>query len=258
MKLPAFDIIGDIAIVEVPEGVNEKEVAKEIMKIHKRVKTVFKKASERYGKFRLRKLKLIGGVNKSITVHKEFGCLYKLNVRRVYFSPREGTERSRVVEKINEYGLDGLVLVFFAGVGPYAIMIGKECTVEKIVGIEINPVAVKYFKENIKLNKLKNVEAILGDVKGETKQFYNQASYVVMPLPESGYKYLPQAIRCLKKGGVCFFYAVSNESDLFDEWIEKIKTIGKKLGRKIEILDKRKVLPYGVRKWKVRIDFKVE
>lgn len=257
MKLPAFDIIGDIAIVEIPEGIDEKEVAKEIMRIHKRVKTVFKKASERYGRFRLRKLRLIGGVNKSITTHKEFGCLYKLNVRRVYFSPREGTERFRIVEKINKYGLDGLVLVFFAGIGPYAIMIGKKCRVSQVVGIEINPVAVKYFKENVKLNKLRNVEVILGDVKKEAKRFYNRASYVVMPLPESGYKYLAYATRCLKEGGVCFFYAVSHESELFDRWIEKIENVAEKLGRKVKILDKRKVLPYGVRKWKVRIDFKV-
>ena len=257
MKLPAFDIVGDIAIVEIPEDVDEKKIARKIKKVHKRIKTVLKKASNRYGAFRLRKLKLIGGINKSVTIHKEFGCLYKLNVRKVYFSPREGTERSRIVDKINKYGLYGLTLVFFAGIGPYAIMIGKKCNVKKVVGIEINPIAVKYFKENIKLNKLDNVEAILGDVAKESKKFYGKASYVVMPLPESGYKYLPQTIHSLKKGGICFFYGISDENDLFDKWVVKIKKVAKNLGRRIKILDKRKVLPYGVRKWKVRIEFKV-
>ncbi len=255
MKLPSFDIIGDIAIIEA--GSEEKKIAKEILKRHKNVKTVLKKASERYGTFRLRKLKLVVGRNKSITTHKEFGCTYKLNVRKVYFSPREGTERSRIVEKINEYGGGELVLVFFAGVGPYAIMIGKKCNVRHVVGIEINPVAVKYFRENVRINKVKNVEVILGDVKDKAKRFYGKADYVVMPLPESGYKYLEDAVKCLKKGGICFFYGISHENDLFEKWEERIKKVGEKLRRKIKVLEKRKVLPYGVRKWKIRIDFRV-
>ncbi|MEM7826724.1 MAG: hypothetical protein QXQ40_00690 [Candidatus Aenigmatarchaeota archaeon] len=252
----SFDIIGDIAIIELREN-NEKAIAKEIVKTNKRIKTVYKKLSAREGIYRIRKLKLVFGENKSKTTHKEHGCLFKLNIRRVYFSPREGTERLRIVEKINEYGNRSTAIVFFAGIGPYPILISKYCKLDKIIGIEVNPIAVKYFKENIKINKVKNVVPIAGDVRRVAKNYYNKCDFVVMPLPESGWKFLNYAIRCLKSKGICFFYAISDEKDLYGYWVKRIKSIAKKMNRKIKILDKKRVLPFGIRKWKVRIDFMV-
>ena len=254
-KLPSFDVIGSIAIIEDVE--QERQTAEQIMKINKRIKTVYKKTSPRFGEYRTRKLKLILGENRSVTVHKENQCYYKLNVKKVYFSPREGTERLRIVEKINEYGIGDLAMVFFAGVGCYPILISKRCNIKNVVGIESNPVAVKYFRENNKLNKVKNAKPVLGDVKKQASKYYGKCGCVIMPLPETGHKFLKQAIRCLRKNGVCFFYAISEERNLFDGWIEKIKDISEKLKRKAEILDKRRVLPFGVRKWKIRVDFRV-
>lgn len=233
------------------------------MKRHKNVIAVFKKASSREGEFRLRKLKLIAGKNIAVTIHKEYGCLFKLNVRRVYFSPREATERMRIVEKINEYkklqnNLGENAIIFFAGIGPYPIIISKKCELREIIGIEKNPSAIKYFKENIKLNKVKNVFPVLGDVKEKSAEYKNFADFVIMPLPEDGWKYLNDAILCLRNGGICFFYAISEEKNLYEKWEEKIISICKEIGRNITILDKRKVLPFGVRSWKIRIDFQVE
>ncbi|MEM5868783.1 MAG: methyltransferase [Candidatus Aenigmatarchaeota archaeon] len=261
--MTSFDIIGNVAIFEPKDKEDDKRIAEEIMKRHKNVIAVYKKVSGREGEFRLRKLKLVSGRNISVTTHKEYGCLFKLNVRRVYFSPREATERVRVAEKINEYkkfqnNLGEKVLVFFAGIGPYPIIISKKCTVKEIVGIEKNRVAIKYFKENIKLNKVKNVRAILGDVKEKSKEYRNFADFVIMPLPEDGWKYLEDAISCLRKGGVCFFYAIGEEKNLYDKWEDKIFSICKSAGKNFRILEKRKVLPFGVRTWKIRIDFQIE
>lgn len=258
----AFDIIGNIAIFESNDDENEKRIAEEIMKKHKHVIAVYKKSSLREGEFRLRKLKLVCGRNISITTHKEYGCLFKLNVRKVYFSPREATERMRVVEKINEYKktIDNLgerAIVFFAGIGPYAIMISKKCNLNEIVGIEKNPVAIKYFRENIKINKVNNVLAIFGDVKEESKNYKNYADFVVMPLPENGWKYLKHAINCLRINGICFFYAIGEEKNLYENWENKIIEICKNLGKNVKILEKRKVLPFAPRRWKIRIDFQI-
>lgn len=259
----AFDIIGSVAIFESKNEKEDKIIAEEIMRKHKNVVAVFKKISGREGEYRLRKLKLIAGKNISVTLHKEYGCLFKLNIRKVYFSPREATERMRVVEKINEYkklqnNLGERALVFFAGIGPYAIMVSKKCDLKEIIGIEKNPVAIKYFRENIKLNKVKNVIPILGDVKEKSKEYRNYADFVIMPLPEDGWKYLSNAIFCLRNGGVCFFYAISEEKNLYENWENKILTTCKEMGKSAKILEKRKVLPFGVRTWKIRIDFQIE
>jgi tRNA (guanine37-N1)-methyltransferase len=259
----AFDIIGEIAIVEVPDGTGkkgEKEIAKRIMETNRRVKTVFRKASGRTGIYRIRKLNLIGGVNNPITIQRENGILLKLNVRKSYFSPRESTERMRIVEKINSIFSKTpaqLGMTFFAGIGATPILISKKTQTREIYGIEINPNAVKYFNENIGINKVSNVFAVSGDVMKEAKNFKGKCDFVTMPLPETGWKFLGQAMRCLNPGGICFFYAISDENDLQGKWIKKIESSARKIGRKVRILETRKVLPYASRKWKVRIDFVV-
>lgn len=254
-----FDIIGEIAIVELPVGMKPREASGTIMSENKRVRTVFAKASPRGGVYRTRKLKLIGGANNPITIHKENGILLKMNVRKVFFSQREGTERMRIMDKINSFFTTRnhaqLAMTFFCGIGGTPILISKKTNVKQSVGIDLNPVAIKYFRENIALNKSQNVTAILGDVKKEARKFYGKCDFVTMPLPEAGWKFLPNAIRCLKPGGVCFFYAISDEKDLYGKWLKKIKSSARKLGRNVKILETRKVLPYASRKWKVRIDF---
>ncbi len=257
MKIP-FDVIGSIAIVEFPESCDEKKLANQIMKNNSHIKAVYKKDSARAGEFRTRKLKLVAGENASTAIHKENGILLRLNVRKSYFSPREGTERMRIAECVNALKLDAeMFLAFFCGIGPMPITISKKTSVRNVAGIDINPNAIKYFKENIKLNKISNCKAVLGDVKKEARNFYGKCDFIAMPLPETGWKFLSYAIRCLKPNGVCFFYAFSPESDLYGKWIKKIQAAAKKLGRKVKILEKRKVLPYASRIWKIRIDFQV-
>lgn len=246
----SFDEIGDIAIIETPDERYEEIIGKELLDLHKNINTVFSKKSERHGKFRTRKLKLIAGENKSITTHKESGCLFELNVRKSYFSPREGTERIRLCEKVKP---KETVMVFFAGVGPFPIVLSKKTDAEKIIGIEWNPNAVKYFKKNIKKNKCKNVDCIKGDVGEQSKKFYKKCDRIIMPLPETGYKYIKNAINCCKKNGIIHFYCFSKENEL-DDWVFKIK---KKTKRKIIVKDKKKVLPYGPGIYKYRIDLEV-
>jgi tRNA G37 N-methylase Trm5 len=64
-------------------------------------------------------------------------------------------------------------MVMFAGVGPYAIQIAKkQPKVKEVIAIEINPVAVKYAKENVVLNKVQDkVKVIEGDVREKCKDF---------------------------------------------------------------------------------------
>ncbi|RLI97031.1 MAG: tRNA (guanine-N1)-methyltransferase [Candidatus Aenigmatarchaeota archaeon] len=249
----SFDQIGDIAIIEIPDKLKnyEKIIGQTVLDLHKNIRTVLKKASPRTGKYRLRKLKLIAGVNKSITEHKESGCSFLLNVRTCYFSPREGTERIRVAEKVRkgEY-----VMVFFAGVGPFPIIISKKTKASGVVGIELNPACVRYFRRNIVLNKLTNVRAIQGDVQKVAKEFYGSCDRVLMPLPETGYKYLVYAIRCLKPEGIVHFYFISPEDEI-NKWKKLVRREASKLKRKAKIKEIKKVLPYGPKIYKWRIDF---
>lgn len=259
-KLPSsFDIIGNkekaVAVVEIPKELEEKEIiiAKAIMKKHKNVKSVLKKASPIKGVYRTREYFLVAGSKKTEVVHAENNCRFLLDPQSVYFSPRESTERLRVAEQVRD---GDVVMIFFAGVGPFPLVIEKKAKPSKIIAIEINPAAVDYFWKNIKLNKSRSIEVILGDVTGNVEQFYGKCDRVLMPLPEKSIEYLPDALKCLKPGGVCYFYCFSTEQEL-DDKKEKIQSIAKSMKRKIRFLGVQRVLPYGPRIWKYRIDFEL-
>jgi tRNA (guanine37-N1)-methyltransferase len=253
----SFDIVGDVAILEIPEELEpkEKEIAEGLLKVNRHVKTVVKKSGSREGEFRLRDMKIVLGSGTE-TTHKESGCVFRLDVTKAYFSPREGTERLRVSEQVRP---KETVMVMFAGVGPYAVVIGKkQPEVKKIYAVEINKNAFDYMKENIRLNKLEGkVEPVLGDVAEKCGKYYGKCDRVLMPLPKGGYQYLLVAIKCLKPKGFIHFYYWSHEKDLFSDALKFLKEAAEKSGRKIRILSKRKVLPYGPRVWKICIDAKI-
>ena len=257
MKLKyAFEIVGDVAIFETEEKRKDKKIAEEIVKAHKRVKTVLKKISERTGVYRIRKFKLVLG-KETETIHKEHGCRYRLDVRKVYFSPREGTERERIAKQVKP---GERVLVMFAGIGPYPVIIAKkQPEVERICAVEINPKAVEYMKENIRLNKVSDkVVPVLGDVKEVCKKWEKEFDRVIMPLPKEGYRFLDTAVKCLKPKGILHFYFYDSEKNLFDKAVDLIEKAAKKAGRKAKILSKRKVLPYGPRVWKICIEAEIK
>jgi len=256
----SFDIVGNrekaVAIVEIPEGEDEKKVAEEIMKKHKNVKSVLKKISERKGKLRLRDYKLIAGDENTEVVHKEYGYFLKLDPRKVYFSPREAKERQRIAEQVKP---GEKVLVMFSGVAPIAIAIGKkQPEVEKIYCIELNENAHEYAKENVRRNKLSHkIFLIHGDVEQEAKKLNLKFDRIVMPLPFGAKSFLDVAFNYLKENGIIHFYSIGDEKDPFSNGLKEIENVAKKINKRIKILNMKKILPFSPRKWKVCIEFSV-
>lgn len=258
----SFDVIGSkeksVAIVEIPEELESKEklIAEVIMKLHKNVKSVLKKVSERKGELRLREFKLIIGDSNTEVIHKEYDYELKVDPQKVYFSPREGTERQRIARQVKP---NEIIMVMFSGIAPFCIAIAKkQPEVNKIYGIELNPAAHGYAVENVRINKVGHkIVLIQGDVRDICKKYYGKCDRVVMPLPMGAESFLNIAINCLKREGVIHFYNWGKEDDLFSNALKLIKENVKKLSKKFEILNKKKVLQYSPRKWKVCIDFKV-
>lgn len=263
IKVPSFDIIGSkgkaVAIVEIPEEFEgkEKEIAEKIIEKHKSVKSVLKKTSERKGEYRTREYKLIAGDSDTEVVHKEHGYTLKLDPQKVYFSVREGTERQRIASQVNP---DEVVMVMFSGAGPFPLAIAKkQPEVKKIIAVEINPDAVEYMKYNIRVNKLSHkIVPILGDVRKVCKKWYNKCDRVVMPLPLGAESFLNIAIKCLRDKGFIHFYNWGEEPDLFSKAIELVDKNLKSAKKEYEITNRRVVLPYAPRKYKVCIDIKVK
>jgi tRNA (guanine37-N1)-methyltransferase len=256
----SFDIIGSrekaVAIVEASREMMGKEAdyARMLMQQNESVKTVLAKIGEREGVYRLRRYRLILGDENTEVIHKEHGFRLKLDPRKVYFSPRESTERQRIASQVK----DGeTVIVMFAGIAPYPIAIAKKKNVEKIVAVELSKEAVNFAQQNVAMNKLiHKIEVIEGDVKIVCEKWYGRFDRVVMPLPKDAENFLETAVKCLKlSGGAINFYSWGRDPELFHHAEQVIDESLTRLGKKYVIINKRVVLPYGPHIFKVCIDF---
>jgi len=230
----SYDIIGDIAVIRVPESLKQrsKVIAEVVMQTHKRVKSVWCQASPVSGDFRLRGLEFVLGERKTETLHKEHGCIFKVDLEKCYFSPRLSHERMRIARQVQS---DEVILNMFAGVGCYSIVIAKHSKPKKIFSIDINPVAIQYMQENIKLNKVEEkVIPIQEDAKRVTEErLQNVADRVLMPLPERTYQYLDYALLALKPIGGWIHYYDFEHAKKGENPIEKIEL---KVSEKLQML----------------------
>ena len=226
-----FDIIGNIAIVKFDGKPPKKEklaAVNEILKRNRNVNTVFEKIGMTQGEERIPKLrKLIGG--KSVSLYKENGCLFYVDVKKVYFSPRMGSERLRVIEKVKK---GEKVLDMFCGVGPFAIPIAKKAS--KVVAIDINKNAINLLKKNIKLNKVSNIEYYCGDSSKIVKKFDYKFDRIIMNFPLYAYKFLGEAVKKCNDNAVIHLYSFIKDGNTDIIRKEIMKTCSKKF-KKIKI-----------------------
>lgn len=251
----SMDVIGSIAILEIPSELekNEKIIAEEVLNNNKRIRTVLKKGRHD-GIFRTQKLEYLAGENTKEAVCKENNVLLKMNVEKVYFSPRLSSERKRICGLIKE---PEEVLVMFSGCAPYVCVIAKNTPAKKVVGIEINPEGHKYALQNIVLNKLYNAEVLLGDVKQVVPKLGKKYDRIIMPLPKSASDYLDVALGASKEGGVIHFYDFQKEGE-FDKSVEKIMKACEASGRKCKILGITRCGQSAPREFRICVDFMVE
>jgi len=81
--ISAFDQIGDIIIVRIPDSLlaKKKVIGKTLLENVKTANSVFCQSSPVEGDFRTRDLEIIAGQDKTETEYKEFGC------RKRFFRP---------------------------------------------------------------------------------------------------------------------------------------------------------------------------
>jgi len=205
----SFDIIGNIAIIKIPETLSSKKklIADTLIEEIKAIKTVFCQVSGIEGDYRLRKLELLSGENTSITIHKEHGCTFKVDVINAYFSPRLSTERLRISKLIKP---NEVIVNMFGGVGTFSIIMSHNNKTSRIYSIDSNPIAHDLCKENIEINKLtRNVFPVLGDAKLEiTNKLNGIATRVLMPLPEKAREFVDTAVSSLANNrGIVHYFA---------------------------------------------------
>lgn len=244
-----YQQIGNILIFN---KIKRKE-AKEILK-KSNIKTICVRKGKIYGQFKKPRLKVIMSrvkKDKTITIHKEFGILYKIDVAKLMFSKGNINERHRIakIAKKNEVVVD-----MFAGIGYFSLPLAKK--VKKVYAIEINPVSFHYLLENIKLNKIKNIIPINDDCSQAVKRL-KKADRVIMGFLPSPQKYLGAAFKISKKGTVIHYHYLieRNDKQALNVFVRKINMIKK--AKKIKILRAIRVKSFSPRFEHYVLDLKV-
>jgi tRNA (guanine37-N1)-methyltransferase len=198
-------VIGDVAILG-PKGEGKgmtKKLAAALLKELPNVKCVFQQEGGIEGEFRLRRLRHLAGENRTLTVHRESGCSFKVDVRRCYFSPRLSTERLRIAGRVRR---SERVLNMFAGVGPFSIVIAKKAGA-RVTSNELNSYACKLHEENVTANKVSNlVEVFNLDAAELRKKLEGEFDRVLMPHPSAADRFLPVALSLTARGGLVHYY----------------------------------------------------
>ncbi|MGQ9788044.1 MAG: class I SAM-dependent methyltransferase [Candidatus Hadarchaeaceae archaeon] len=255
----SFDIVGDIAIVKLPEPLLPKKhvIGKALMEVQKNVRTVLNQISPVKGEFRTRGLEVIAGENKTETSHRESGCVFKVDLARAYFSPRLATERLRVTRLVKP---GETVVNLFAGVGCYSIIIAKHSKAGLIYSIDINPHAFEYMQINIRTNKVGDrVVAILGDAREVVNnKLAGRADRVLMPLPELSHDFFDVALKALKPtGGIIHFYDYGEEPDVFGPSIDFANVNADKGDFEVKVIGARIIRSYATRCYHIVLDLEI-
>ncbi|WP_421908690.1 class I SAM-dependent methyltransferase [Methanolacinia petrolearia] len=207
-----FDVIGDIAVVNIPAEYEDyySEVAAYIAGKRKNVRTVLNRTASAGGDFRVPCFEVIYGDPRTVTVHRESGLSYMVDLKDSFFNPRLCTERMRVAAMVNG---NEIVLVPFAGVGPFAILPAKRGA--NVYAVEMNPAACGWLRKNMELNDASgSLEIIRGDAHDIPDIFSTEFDRAIVPAPYGFEESLILSASCVKKGGFIHFYTFKRPSEI--------------------------------------------
>jgi len=183
----SYDLIGDIAIIKIPEDLLDERrfiLGEEMVRRHSYIKAVYRQAGPVEGVFRVRRLEHLAGEKRTLTLYKEYGHRFLVDVARVYFSPRLSYERRRIASMVSP---GEKAVNMFAGVGTFTIHMAL-----------IN-------------NGLNRVEDRIYTYLGDAREICMREGLagidrVVMPLPELALDYLPTALDIAGEGAWIHIY----------------------------------------------------
>ena len=202
-----FDVIGDIAVLSLPKELNDYRsvIADTVISSRHTIRTVLNKISDVDGSDRTAGFEILAG-SDTVTVHKEYGFSYHLDVRTVFYNPRMASERKRVTDQVRS---GERVLIPFCGVGPFVIPAADHGAL--VIAIEQNPEACRWLIENIALNGVgEKVTTIAGDAFDSSLLPPTPFDRAIIPTPYGRDSVFDIIAPRVKPGGMIHFYTFCN------------------------------------------------
>ncbi|MCC7573426.1 MAG: class I SAM-dependent methyltransferase family protein [Candidatus Methanofastidiosum sp.] len=258
-KIPEFDVkrimksyeqLGDIIILSIPEEYKgfTDFIGNSFYKSFE-CQTVMEKGYVS-GEYRIPYYNKIIG-DGFVTIHKENGILYKIDLSKVMFSAGNISERIRMAHVSSP---EEVIIDMFSGIGYFTLPLAKYGK-SRVWALEKNPDSFDILLENIRLNKLLGrVTPINTDCLDFNPEF--KADRIIMGYFSDDEKFLLKALDMVKDGGIIHYHnTIHEKSELSIK--ENIQTILSKKGKKLEPIYYRKIKKYSPGIWHIVFDFKI-
>lgn len=261
-----LDVVGDIALIKMPlsGGIDIEDlrlIAYRILDEVPHVRSVWLATGAVEGDYRVRGgLVHLAGEKRTTTIYKEHGCKFKVDIARVFVTPRLNYEHLRVAKHVAP---GEAVINMFAGAGLFSIIIACKSRPSVIHSIDINRHAYELIIENARLNRVDHiVRAYHGDAASIVEELLiNSSDRVLMPLPALALEYLPHALAALRGGrGVVHVYLhvrVEKGKDPLEEAKDAVRARVEEEGWSVVETLARRVRSVGPRLVQVVVDAKV-
>ena len=192
----------------------------------------------------------MGGKNNTETIHKENNCIFHLDIKTTYFSPRLVNERRRISE--SNIQKNEVIADLFTGVGSFSIQIARLNPV-CIHAFDVNPQAYKFLQTNIDFNKLKgkiipynmNNRDLLNPLNPIGKKLSGTVDRIIMNLPEGSIGFIDVACFLLDKtGGILHFYKFSEKPNPIENTLKTLEESLNILNWQIESIINSKIVKH--------------
>ena len=253
-SLPSsFDVVGDIAVIKIPEGLrsHREAIGRAILRWNPKIRVAAEDRGVK-GERRVREIGIIAGERRTTTVHVEHGSRYRVDLAAAYFSPRLASERKRIADLVRE---GEVVADPFAGVGPYAILIAKRRRPRRVHASDANPVAVELLRTNVAANRAERVEVREGDARTVLRKL-GPVDRVILDLPHSALRFLPDALATCGSNGTIHLYRILEQVEEADTE-RQIRSVARAAGFRVVELRRRHVRAYSPTQYHTAFDVTV-
>lgn len=251
----SYQIVGKILLLKLkPELLKHRKlVGAAIMEILPYIQTVClqKQISDIERK---PEVEVIAGEKSFITLHKEGGCLFEIDISKSMFSKGNKAEKMRLASLIKP---GETVIDMFAGIGYWTIPVAKATKAKKAFAIDINGEAADFLWKNVCLNNVSmKVDILKGDCRNFPYLLENTADRIIMGYIFETEKFLPAALKMAKDGCMIHFHR-NVEMEKVGDVKKLVAEIAKNNGCEIQVVTAVKVKSYAPKIWHVVMDLRV-
>lgn len=206
-----FEVIGDVAVITLPAELGhwKEAIAQAVVSRRKNIATVLNRTEKIRGPSRTARYEILHGT-RTVTVHREFGFSYRIDIGTSFFSARMAAERKRVTDQVAP---GERVYVPFAGVGPFVIPAAARGA--EVYAVEKNPEAFRRLEENVALNHVSDRCHIMpGDACDAVRFPHAAFDRLIVPAPYGMDPALAVLLPLLSHGGTIHFYTFGSKEEI--------------------------------------------